>query len=343
MPEPIVTSKAVALLLKKGEAYVRDGSVIQGPWKELQTADSDVDPIEPTGQAAELMRKRMIKEAFREPNLKLDDLLKERCIVMWRIIRKMGEYFGYPSANTSIAALFRSCHPLRPASPADLPPDAEWTTPPSVVLLVQAWSEHPLPLLTSDQTSDEDLDRYIEAYTVVAEHLNIHTGSLDNRNLGRYGLRHLVSREFMREAAPTPYHLVAIERQLTESVMSNLLDKGSFWTAQWLRTQYDFSDFESSLLMDLGRKLANAMTSASEDENRALMQLRLEDIYRSSFKSGDYRVGISAAKTLAVVQGLTRGSADDDAMKDLERLIHSEVDADGALAVQQFDDEDEVS
>ena len=114
MPEPIVTSKAVALLLKKGEAYVRDGSVIQGPWKELQTADSDVDPIEPTGQAAELMRKRMIKEAFREPNLKLDDLLKERCIVMWRIIRKMGEYFGYPSANTSIAALD---YPVCPRSP----------------------------------------------------------------------------------------------------------------------------------------------------------------------------------------------------------------------------------
>lgn len=326
-------------MVKKGHAFVRDGSVIQGPWKELEQAESDVEATEPTGQAAEIMRKRMIKEAFREPNLRLNDLLKERCIVMWRIVRKMAEFFGHPSARSGLTFLFKTCHPHRPAFPAELMDDAEWTTPPAVLQMIQEWTERPLPLLTSPDTPDEDLDRYIEAYQTVARHLDIHTGSADDRNLGRYGLRHLVSREFMREAAPTPYHLVAIERQLTEATMTNLADKGSFWTAQWLRSQYDFTDDESSLMMDLARKLAQGMTSATEEENRALMQMRLESIIAGS--KHDPRVGISAVKTLAVVQGLTRGSAEDDAMKELERLIHSEVEADGALAVQAFDDENE--
>lgn len=299
-----------------------DPEVIQGPWSD---ADPEEDLEAPGQQSlapdlARIVARRAFKQAFAAPKLTLDDLLTQRVVVVWRIVRRLGQLLGHPAAFGSIAFFFRAQHPHKVLEPKPLTYEAEWELPPAVREVHANWSREPMSLLPRPDWTKNQQERYRNALRTVGELLGIPEGAPDSPMLGRYGMGWLHCPDIFEEGMPTPYHLASWERRLTESVMERMGNQSTWNIIKWMRGKFGLTDEEAAGIMSQARELAVALTCASEDERRALLVMRLDELYASA-KNTDARVALAAVKTAAQVQGLTKSSGNDDPFdKDLDAL-----------------------
>ena len=317
MPEP---ADAVIPADERPRHYhAAAAGIIHGPWQDLDPSQDleaigeDEQPKDP--QFARIVAARAFKQAFREPKLTLDDLLTHRTVVVWRSVRYLLQLLRAPMCEGPLRTAFEANHPYQPVDPGEMDLRAAWHLPPEILRLHADWAASPLPPMPHDGLSPAELARYSAALTTCAHALAIPEGAPEARNLGRYGLAFLRDPAMLLEAIPQPHHLVQWETRLIEALMEKLPEIGDWSCVKWLRAKFALGDREALDMVREARQLAVLVTRQGEDERRAIMTMRLEKLIAHS-QDVDPRVALAGMKTLAQVQGLTKGSGDDDPFSD---------------------------
>lgn len=312
--------------IPENQEYDPNGDVIHGPWAmpdQVQDLDSVTEEVPQSPDVRRMVARRMFKRAFAEPGLTMDDLATQRTVICWRILRRWASILGHPAGDLSVRSLFTAQRPDAPLEAQELPAEASWQLPSDVLKAHDEWRSRPLPLCPLSLEGSEAA-QYCRMLDAVANLLKIPAGALENKDLGRYGLRFLGDPEFVVQAHPGAFAVVRWEQHLVDTVMEMLPKRGSWGVIKWMRAKFAFGDSEAKLILDLALEQARGMTNATLEQRRAIMQLRLERIYDRS-EDSDPRVALAASKTLAQVQGLTREIGEGDEFDDVLAALQDAV------------------
>lgn len=174
-----------------------------------------------------------------------------------------------------------------------------------------------------DPHEDLALVFYVKIVNQFAEELQISSGSFDDPDQGRYGLKGLLDVETIRQMFPSRFQIVAYEELLIEETLNLMTQYGQTRARRYLKSRHGFSRREVEGLCKIAKAWVRKQLESDIEEDRAFMVARLEDFVSRARISLDLRAELAGMKQLTIVLGLARSEMG-DAMSDFLNVV-SEV------------------
>lgn len=174
-----------------------------------------------------------------------------------------------------------------------------------------------------DPHEDLALVFYVKIVNQLAEELQIASGSFDDPDQGKYGLKGLLEVETIRQMFPSRFQIVAYEELLIEETLNLMTQHGQTRARKYLRDRHGLSRREVEGLCKIAKAWIRKQLESDIEEDRAFMVTRLEDFVRRARVSLDLRAELAGMKQLTIVLGLARSEMG-DAMSDFLNVV-SEV------------------
>lgn len=283
------------------------------------------------------MLRKALTDAHAETQYTFDDLAPYRLRITYRIVRKLVVMLGFAMPNEQLqdclhvngsnpwkqkakvknhaARRFTVAHrdryldDMTTAIAFGLSADQRYTVvppdPTPAALNVPPHKYEP-------RMNEPDLVMYCLLIEHIADGLNLHTVSTKAcPNEGRYGTAGLFSPWTVRVAFPEPQELIEFENQLIKHTLDVLTTRSSHAAYVSLKAQFGYTDPEIEATISMARTAATRIVTDDMDVNRAMMQLRLEGIYKEARKDGQRKIQLDALKQLSLVQGLTQDTDTD--------------------------------
>ncbi len=238
----------------------------------------------------EALVKSFFLEAFREERLTPEDLFADRLITAWRVVRLFAETLR----------VIQPGDPLPPELPEPIPspPRERHRRAPHVFM-----AEVRIPSWLPD---GPDPSEYRKALETALELLRAPTRG----------------RRYLFEHFPSYQQILEAEGVLETETFHHLLDRGAVETVKTLEIKYGIPAGETPALLRQARARAQGLTLADNEDERALMVLRLESTAARAKDNLDLRAELAALKQTAIVQGLAK-LEQNDPMRDFLDVVRT--------------------
>lgn len=108
------------------------------------------------------------------------------------------------------------------------------------------------------------------------------------------------------QSIPDFYRVMAYERALTDKVTGYLVRHGTKGAYDRIRKNMVLSNDEATMLISMARKHARNSVEYDQEEERAVMTMRLQEIQKRARKQFNLREELNAIKQESLVRGLTK-------------------------------------
>lgn len=163
-----------------------------------------------------------------------------------------------------------------------------------------------------DPDKDRRLLLYINILDAISRSLSIRVGSGRDRSLGELGMRGLNNPTLIRYLFPTPLQLISYEVMVIDRTLDYMVkNPGDPKAMSWLYHKHGFTAGEARVIVRLAKSRARVVLETDLEDERAMMQLRLQDIARRAQQGLDLRAELAALKQLSIVQGLSKNDNND--------------------------------
>lgn len=249
-----------------------------------------------------------LKVAFRDPDEEFAELLPERILVAWRIIRPLAFALGLCAEDESLdAATDREPSPWTTPRVPDLSVRDQLAVRRSTIARVLQFGSTGLPLLPPP-AGDPLLAKWCCAAAFMARDVGVERSAR-----GRAGLEPFLDPAIAPFCGVTPEHLLGLERVIVDETTRIVVESGDAAAVRYYRERYCFSRGEAMALVRLARSEALRAAPQSIEEARAITVARLEDFLGRAKETMNMADELRALKELARVQGLTRSEPEDRA------------------------------
>lgn len=236
--------------------------------------------------------------AFLEAELSLHapEANAARIRVAWRITRAMAIFQGRIDATQMLDDIKLS-HAREAKSLSGAARDA---LPINIIKHIQC----DLPLLPPEPT-DKLAPAWIKAMETVAYMMNCGVLHEPDPRLGSQNFWGLLHPTYYEALFPTLPHLATYERKMLYHCLKFLIRKGPLRTYEWLRHKHLLTMQECKMLMSMARVEARSIVEFEQEEERAMMTLRLQDHQERARRESNLREELQSMKQEAIVRGLT--------------------------------------
>lgn len=167
---------------------------------------------------------------------------------------------------------------------------------------------------------DLNLVAYCCAVEAIAISLHIRDGGHYDRQYGIQGMEGLENPTLVRGLFPSAVQVMTYEALLVDYTLNIYVEKGQKATQDHLYLRYGFLNHEIESLIKQAKALANRRMTASLEEERAMVVMRLEDYIRRCREVLAIKDELNGIKQLAMVLGVTRMEPE-DAMADFLGVV----------------------
>lgn len=154
--------------------------------------------------------------------------------------------------------------------------------------------------------NDEGIPFWTETIRVIAEELQLSSGSAYYPSLGIHGVRPLCDPRTARIAWPSTEQIVLFEQILVEDAFQLIVEKSTAEARSETHRKYGLQPYETNEVIKMARRESVYYADSTPEQDAAIMALRLEKLYNQAQEAYDTRAALGALKQLGLVQGLTR-------------------------------------
>lgn len=275
------------------------------------------------------MVREFFARAWAEEYAEEESILPYRLFVAWRIVREIARHKGYITHDMALEEGLPLCgHPDPWATPAEAVADQgvaldalvkHELSRSSDIALLPPVPQHP------DPWSDPAVMAYHRVVSRVVKNLGISHGSVLDPDLGRLGLKGMLSPETAYEVFPSPQQIQTFEMLLIEETLKSLMTRGIAQTRRYLWERYGLTNLEIGGLLSQARRFASLLTEATIEEHRGMLMMKLEDLANRTRVAGDLKAELGVLKTIATVTGVTRvedGDSTSEMMKAIQNVAN---------------------
>jgi hypothetical protein len=158
---------------------------------------------------------------------------------------------------------------------------------------------------TSEMTLFPSDEKSLAAHASLAYMLNCSMLMPDDPQMGSQSFWGLLHPSYYEALFPSLLELQVFERKILHRCLRYLVRNGSVRTFEWLRNKHMLTVGECKALMGMARIEARNIVEYEQEEERAVMTLRLQDHQERSRKEGNLREELQSMKQEAIVRGLT--------------------------------------
>jgi hypothetical protein len=184
---------------------------------------------------------------------------------------------------------------------------------------------------------DTDYIDWLDGCEMIARYLGIQEGSQNNREQGKIGLQGMFDPAQARLLWPSRYEIAAVESLMIQECLTEMINSGIPGAIKWLGDEYGLLKREAQSIIKLSKAQARDMMDSDVEDNRALMNLRLESYLARSKEALDLRAEMYALKLQATIQGLGK-TKPEDILQDFVDVVTSVAERRNAKEVLPGDD-----
>lgn len=159
---------------------------------------------------------------------------------------------------------------------------------------------------------DPDYLQWLQGCELIADYLKIDRGSLEDPEQGTVGMCGMFDPKTARLLWPSRYEICGFESMLVEETVHDMADLGIPQTITNLDHRYGLNKREATSIIKLAKAHAKEMMDAAIEDNRAIMQLRLESFIARSRSALNLGAEMHGLKLLALIQGIGKTSPEDE-------------------------------
>lgn len=265
-------------------------------------AQPPVPEEDPTGNPYDDGVKRAVRRAFITHRLHkdLDQTLGPRTVCAWRITRTMARVMGHIYADEFLCEIEDKDVWTTPApgSPDKFPAYFAARSKALILSSNQALTPH-----------EQTIHVWCRLIRTIAEDLTIGVGSMIYPDLGLHGLMPLTDPDTAVMAWPSREQIFMFEQILIEDCLAMLTTNSTGFVRAFLREHYGLTAPEISEALKLARREGVSYAESTVEEDRALMVLRLEEMFQAAQKAYDTRAGAQILKLQAQIQGIMKAES----------------------------------
>ena len=285
-----------------------------------------------------------------------------RLVLGWRLTRLLAQHAGIAGPETPLSAIpWQAWHAPGPVHQKEvllqLPLQHYW--PDSRTQLT--WKAR-IPddyshwLRPPPETAPDDYKNTWKAFVqfAVTRH-HMHQGVEADPTLGRLGVYMLLDDRFEGKHWPVPEEIQDFEEALVFKVLELLTGQQAegkkqrrvvsrLGVVREVQEEFNLTLPEAKCLVILARGMALEMTSSTPEQDKAMLVLQNERLAEDAILAGDLRNEATAYKTLAQIQGLTRGEdfgGMEEVIDAMTSVTNEQKTEDEALYLQYLQEEDE--
>lgn len=250
----------------------------------------DVEVYRPTGQAVDMWT-RVFLEA--ELDLHAPEAKAARMRVAWRGVRALAIFQGRIDAAQSLDSINLE----QANTPKALTAFARDNLPKNVSVRILG----ELPLMPPEK----DQEAWLEAMSAILYMMNCSVLQEKDPQLGSQNFWGLLHPSYYQALFPSISHLATYERKALHRCLKYLVRHGPIRAYEWLRSKHTLTAQEAKMMLSMARTEARSIIEFDQEEERAVMTLRLLDHQERSRRGGNLREELQSMKQEAIVRGLT--------------------------------------